>query len=144
MKQIKVKDNPVIATFDKNDNNTGYLIPIFNNNDNFLAQEDIPKQVYCTVVNVKSKKGPHLHFKRSGYFTCIKGNIKIVIKVEDNYEEYFSGEDYNYRSIFVPAGFPVLIINIHSEKSYVLNMPSPAWHKDQNDDFNADFSDYKG
>ena len=121
---------------------TGYLVPIFNVHDGFFDLGSEPKQVYLTVVAPRCIKGPHLHYLRTGFFTCIKGNVRIVLKLDNAYCEYFSGEDHQYLSIEVPVGVPAVIQNICDDEAFVLNMPNPAWTPDMNDEHSADFSDF--
>ena len=142
MTEIKSKKNPKIKTTSNDGTVNGFLIPIINVHDNFVQPEQWPKQVYCTVAAPGSKKGPHLHKKRWGLFTCIKGNVKIVIKIDNTYHEHFSGEDHNFATIQVPAGIPSVLINIGKDDAYILNMPSPSWHPDDQDDWDVEFSDY--
>ncbi len=139
---MKTKKNIKIITKDEQGRSNGFLIPIYNINDNFHDCGKEPQQVYLTVVKPNKKKGPHLHFVRTGFFTCIKGNIKIVVKKESGYHEYFSGDDYEYLSIIIETGIPTLIENIGNCDAYVLNLPSPAWTPDMNDEYSYDFSDY--
>ena len=139
---MKVKSNKKIITYSVNGTENGFLIPILNVHDHFVGQEQWPKQIYCTTVVPGEVKGPHLHKKRWGLFTCIKGDIKIVTRIDGHYEEYFSGENYNFSTIQIPAGIPNALINIGNEDAYVLNMPSPAWHIDDQDDWDVEFPDY--
>ena len=120
----------------------GFLVPIFNENDNFLNNNDYLKQVYLTVVKPNNIKGPHLHYKRNGLFTCIKGNIRIVTKENNEYKIFFSGEDYNYNSILIPKGIPAALQNISDIDAMVINLPSPGWTKEMQDEHSADFSDF--
>ncbi len=121
----------------------GWLLPIFNINDGVISPEQIPQQVYLTVVTPGGVKGPHLHRKRWGLFTCIKGNVKIVVRTQNGYEEYLSGEDYEFATIQVPADVPALIQNIGGQEAYVLNLPSPAWRPDDQDEHPISFDDYE-
>jgi dTDP-4-dehydrorhamnose 3,5-epimerase len=121
----------------------GFVVPIINVHDNFVADEQWPKQVYLTVAAPNDIKGPHLHYKRWGLFTCIKGNIKIVLKIDGKYQEYFSGEDHEFQTVQVPAGIPAALVNISNENAYILNMPSPSWHSDDLDEWDISFDDYK-
>jgi len=139
---IKVKTNSKISTKDKHGKENGFLIPIINVHDNFVAEEQWPKQVYCTVVKPGEVKGPHLHHKRWGLFTCVRGNVKVVARVNSNYQEYFSGDDYDYQTIQVPSSVPAALVNIGDVDAYILNMPSPSWHPDDQDDWDVDFNDY--
>lgn len=140
---IKTKNNPKIKTTSNNGQENGFLIPIINVHENFVQPDQWPKQVYCTVAKSGEVKGPHLHKKRWGLFTCIKGNVKIVIKVDNEYIERFTGEDHNFATIQVPAGIPSALINIGSDDAYILNMPSPSWHPEDQDDWDVEFPDYK-
>jgi len=142
MIEIKVKKNIKILTRSNDGNENGFLLPIINVHENFVDEEQWPKQVYCTVAKPGEAKGPHLHKKRWGLFTCIKGNVKIVVKRDGRYEEYFSGEDHNFATIQVPPGTPNALVNIGDSDAYILNMPSPAWHVDDQDDWNVEFLDY--
>ena len=140
--KIKVRENRKIVTKSKEDKPNGFLIPIFNIHDGFVDEEQYPKQVYLTVAAPREVKGPHLHLKRWGLFTCIRGNIKIVVRTENGYEEYFSGEDYDFATVQVPAGIPAALQNISDQDAYILNIPSPAWHADDQDDHPVSFDDY--
>jgi len=121
----------------------GYLVPIYNRHDGFFAPDREPQQVYLTVVAPHSSKGPHLHFIRTGCFTCIKGNVRIVVKEDGHYREYYSGESHDYASVEIPAGVPALLQNVEDVEAFVLNMPNPAWTPTMNDEHTADFSDYR-
>jgi dTDP-4-dehydrorhamnose 3,5-epimerase-like enzyme len=139
---MKTKMNPKIITRDESGEINGYIVPIYNVNETFHDFGKEPKQVYVTVVEKGKMKGPHLHHIRTGFFTCIKGNVKIVTKEDLKYMEYFSGEDYGYLSVIVNTGIPALIVNICDEDAIVLNMPNPAWTPEMNDEHTEDFSDY--
>jgi len=140
--EFLIQKHPKIVTRNKEGKINGWLLPIYNINDGLIALEQHPKQVYLTVVAPKEIKGPHLHLKRWGLFTCIKGNIKIVVKTSEGYKEFFTGEDYEFATIQVPAGVPAALQNIGHEEAYVLNMPSPAWREDDQDEHPVSFDDY--
>ena len=121
----------------------GYLVPIYNIHDGFFKPGHEPQQVYLTALAPRSIKGPHLHFIRTGFFTCIKGNVRIVVKIDGQYQEYYSGEAHQYVSLEIPVGVPAVIQNLEDQEALVLNMPCPAWTPDMNDEHTADFSDYE-
>ena len=131
-----------IVTRDRHGKENGYLIPIFNIHDGFISPSRQPQQVYLTVAEPGCIKGPHLHLKRWGYFTCIQGNVKIVTRVDDVYEEYFSGENHNFATIEVPAGIPAALQNIGEKPAMILNTPCPAWHPEDQDEHPVVFDDY--
>ena len=139
---IRSKRNPRIVTKNAEAKPNGFLVPIYNIHEGFFAPGKEPQQVYLTVISPEEIKGPHLHLIRTGFFTCIKGNARFVLKTSSGYQEYCSGEKYDYLSVEVPAGIPAALQNIGDEDAYVLNMPSPAWTSDMNDEHRADFGDY--
>jgi hypothetical protein len=65
-----------------------------------------------------------------------------VVRTEKGYEEYLTGEDHDYATIQVPAGVPAAIQNLGDVDAYFLNMPSPAWHVDDQDEHPVLFDDY--
>jgi dTDP-4-dehydrorhamnose 3,5-epimerase-like enzyme len=120
-----------IETKDRFGKPNGWLLPIWH-------EDWGPKigQVYLTVVGQGCTKGPHLHMKRAGQFNCIRGNIKIRMRLVDGtYVERFSGEDYGFERIGVPPGIPAEIVNLGDCDAYVLNMPNPGWSKDDPDEW---------
>lgn len=139
---LLVQHHPKIVTKNKKGNSNGWLVPIFNIHDDFINTAQQPRQVYLTVIAPGEVKGPHLHLKRWGLFTCIRGNAKIVIRAENGYEEYLTGEDYEFATIQVPAGIPAALQNIGDKEAYMLNMPSPAWRIDDQDEHPVAFDDY--
>ena len=137
-----VQHHPKIITKNKEGRSNGWLVPIFNVHDGLIDAEQHPRQVYLTVIAPLEVKGPHLHLKRWGLFTCIRGNAKIVIRTEKGYEEYLTGKDYEFATVQVPAGVPAALQNIGDEEAYMLNMPAPAWHIDDQDENPISFDDY--
>ena len=142
MDTIKEKKNKKFISKNRFGKPNGFLVPILNIHENFVKSAQWPKQAYLTVANVGEVKGPHLHKKRWQLYTCIKGDVKIVTRVDGIYEEYFSGENYDFKTVQVPAGIPSALINLGDCEAYILNMPSPAWHEDDIDDWDVSFDDY--
>ena len=140
--KLKTKDNQKFITKDQSNQANGFLVPIYNTHDGFFAEGKEPQQVYLTVIAPNQIKGPHLHYIRTGCFTCIKGNARFVLKTQDGYETVYSGEAHEYRTVIVPTGVPAALQNLGDDDAYVLNMPTPAWTPDMNDEHNADFSDF--
>jgi len=138
----QIKSNPKFITKDSENVPNGFLVPIYNIHEGFFPPGKEPQQVYLTVISPRQIKGPHLHFIRTGCFTCIKGNARFVLKTENGYEVVYSGEAHEYRTVIVPTGTPAALQNLGDEDAYVLNMPNPAWTPDMNDEHSADFSDF--
>jgi dTDP-4-dehydrorhamnose 3,5-epimerase-like enzyme len=143
MEDLKPFSHPRIETKSIEGVPNGYLIPVYNDHESPIRKEQRPCQVYLTVVAPGAVKGPHLHMQRWGLFTCIKGNIKIVVKTPKGYKEFFSGENHSYQTVQVPAGWPSALQNQGDIEAFVLNMPSPAWTSDNQDDHPVVFADYK-
>lgn len=101
--KLRTQQHPRFVTKDGDGKENGFLIPVYNIHEGFVDALHEPRQVYLTVCKPGTQKGPHLHLKRWGYFTCIKGNIKIVAKIDDCYVVEFSGEDYDFRTIDIPV-----------------------------------------
>lgn len=140
--EIRKISHRKFVTKDDNGEANGFLVPIYNINDKFFEEGKEPQQVYMTTVLPGKLKGPHLHYIRTGFFTCIKGNVRIILKVDGEYKIFFSGEDYEYNSIEVPTGIPAAVQCLGDEEAYMLNMPNPAWTPDMNDEHTANFSDF--
>ena len=140
---VKTIEHPKITTKDAAGSVNGFLVPIVNVHDPTPEAAQWPKQVYLTVVQPGKVKGPHLHHERWGLFTCIVGNARIVLRTGTGYEEYLTGVDHKFRTIQVPAGTPAALQNIGDVDAYILNMPSPAWHVDDQDEHAVSFDDYE-
>lgn len=131
-----------IQTRDERGRVNGFLVPLFNVYDGRVAPAQYPEQVYLTVVKPGRTKGPHLHHKRWGLFACIKGDVRIVLRTEGHYVSYASGEYSGFAVVQVPPGIPAAIQNVGSCDAYVLNMPTPAWRIDDQDEHPVSFEDY--
>lgn len=123
-------------------NPNGFLVPLYNIHEQFFAPGKEPQQVYMTTILPGTIKGPHMHFIRTGYFTCIKGNVRVVLKVNGEYKVLYSGQDHDYLSVEVPTGVPAAVQCLGDEEAYMLNMPNPAWTPEMNDEHTDDFSDF--
>jgi dTDP-4-dehydrorhamnose 3,5-epimerase len=140
--KIRTLDHKKFVTKDGDGEINGFLIPIYNIHEGFFADGKHPQQVYMTTIRPGMIKGPHLHFVRTGFFTCVKGNVRVVVKTHAGYEIFYSGEDHDYRSIEIPTGVPAAVQCLGDEEAYLLNMPNPAWTPNMNDEHSADFSDF--
>ncbi|HEX8087431.1 MAG TPA: WxcM-like domain-containing protein [Blastocatellia bacterium] len=138
-----VQRHEKIVTKNKSGRPNGWLLPIFNVNDGVIPAELHPQQAYITVVAPGETKGPHLHLKRWGLFTCIRGNVKVIVRTESGYDEYESGEDHGFATIQIPPGTPAMLLNRGWDEAYLLNLPSPAWQPDDQDEHPVSFDDYE-
>lgn len=140
--KIKTKKNPKIITKDLQGDENGFLVPIYNFKDGFFNKGKEPQQVYLTVISPGKIKGPHLHHIRTGCFTCIKGDARFILKTEEGYNEIYSGDSYDYKTVIVPTGVAAALQNLGSNDAYIINMPNPAWTPDMNDEHLANFDDF--
>ena len=140
--KIKIKKNPKIITKDLQGDENGFLVPIYNFKDGFFNKGKEPQQVYLTVISPGKIKGPHLHHIRTGCFTCIKGDARFILKTEEGYNEIYSGDSYDYKTVIVPTGVAAALQNLGSNDAYIINMPNPAWTPDMNDEHLANFDDF--
>ena len=117
-----------ILTKDIRGKPNGFLVPIWNSLDG--PQVD---QVYLTVIDPFQSKGPHLHMKRRGLFKVVYGLVRLVIRNESGV--YVSTEmGVETDPIPVMPGIPAALYNLMPTHAYVLNMPSPAWRPDDQDE----------
>ena len=140
--ELRTQMHPKIVTRDSAGLTNGWLVPIYNIHDCFFAKGHEPQQVYLTIIAPRSLKGPHLHFVRTGFFTCIKGTVRIIVKLDGQYRIYLSSESDGFCSVEIPTGVPAVLQNLGDEEAFVLNMPCPAWQPDMHDEHTADFSDF--
>ncbi len=120
-------------TKDSDGRYNGYLVPIWNELESPALR---PSQVYLTAVAPHSRKGPHLHKIRRGLFCCVKGNVLILARDDRGFRlPFITGEDHGFRLVEIPPGIAAAIYNYGDEEALVLNMPAPAWSKEQPDDW---------
>lgn len=119
----------------------GYLVEIWNGLDRPDLQ---PSQVYLTAVAPHSRKGPHLHMRRRGLFFCAVGTVFIRTR---NDAGVYSNKILiaNADPLVIAPGTPCAIYNDWDELAVLLNLPAPAWSKDNPDDCPvADWQDPMG
>jgi hypothetical protein len=122
------KELNIILTKDSEENPNGTVIPIWHVDDGYPID-----QVYLTTVAPGCHKGPHLHMKREGRFTCIQGNAVIITLSDGLYTSHFF-EEYKPWILTVPAGTTAAIYNIGEQEAFFLNMPCPPWRADDPDE----------
>lgn len=124
-----------IITRDSEGRENGWLIPLWN----ALERPDLrPEQVYLTVIKPGMRKGPHLHKKRRGHFVLVCG--KAVLVSRGHGCKLFGIDPYTVHDLqksyaVIKPGTPCAIYNTGSEDAYIINMPSPAWSKEDPDDW---------
>jgi len=101
-----------------------------------------PKMIYVSSVNPGEIKGPHIHKKRTSFFTCVHGKVTFILKEKSgNYVEI----ELNYDDpvmICVPNNIAAAHINTSETVSRVLVMADIAWKPNDDEMMNAEFTDY--
>lgn len=120
-----------IETKDTEGRPNGWILPIWS----VLEDPDRqPYQVYVTAVALRSRKGPHMHKTRRGMFTVIHGAVTIRVRYSDGaYTDYHMGPSGS--TVNVSPGEPCALYNYGDTEALVLNMPAPAWSKDDPDEW---------
>lgn len=117
-----------IETKDTEGRLNGYILTCWNANDN---PELRPDQVYVTAIAPHSRKGPHKHLRRRGLFVCLTG--KVLIQVEPYGLDGAMLKPGDGPFVVAP-GMACALYNYGDTEALVLNMPSPAWSREDPDD----------
>tara|TARA_B100001123_G_C15027139_1_gene913900 strand:+ start:69 stop:518 length:450 start_codon:yes stop_codon:yes gene_type:complete len=118
----------------------GELTVIWRDWDNII--KEYPKMVYVNTVNSGEIKGPHLHKNRTTYFSCIQGEIIIVIRDDDGSFHEIRSNPQKPSLICVKNGIAAAIINPTKEISKVVVLADIAWRPNDNEMENVEFVDY--
>ena len=125
----------------KSEHVNGSLTVIWRDWDVLL--ENDPKMVYGSSVNPGELKGPHLHTKRTSYFTCVHGKVVFIIREKNgNYVEIESSEK-NPVMVIVPKNIASAHINLSDNVSRVLTLADVSWKPNDNEMENVTFDDYE-
>jgi dTDP-4-dehydrorhamnose 3,5-epimerase-like enzyme len=116
----------------------GFLVSVYNEHEGFIPQARAPAQVYVSICAIGASKGPHLHRRRWGYLTCVRGNIRVVARFGDEYVVAHSGQDHGYQTVEIPPGIPNRVENVGNVDAYIINTCNPAWQADDPDDHPVD------
>lgn len=130
------RDVPVVPTKDKEGRPNGRVLLIANVHEGtgpFSLGKPV-QQVYVTTLAPFAVKGPHLHLRRSGFFTPVRGEVAFVIRRgKDDYDVQRVGAE-KPRTVYVPAGVPSAMVNLGGDEAFVLNVVESAWRKEDPDD----------
>ena len=125
----------------KSEHVNGSLTVIWRDWDTLLKND--PKMVYVSSVNPGELKGPHLHTKRTSYFTCVHGKVVFIIREKNgNYVEIESSEK-NPVMVIVPKNIASAHINLSDNVSRVLTLADVSWKPNDNEMENVTFDDYE-
>jgi dTDP-4-dehydrorhamnose 3,5-epimerase len=118
----------------------GSLTVVWRDWDKILDAE--PKMIYVSSVNSGEIKGPHLHKKRTSYFTCIHGKVIFIIKKNDNSFVEIESSSEDPVLLKISAGIPSAHINISKDISRILTLADVAWKPNDNEMENISFEGY--
>jgi len=119
----------------------GSLTVIWRDWDNIIKNH--PKMVYVSSVNPGELKGPHLHTKRTSYFTCIHGKVIFILKDEKGKYVEIESSSENPTMIVVPKNVPSAHINLSKSVSRILTLADVSWKPDDKEMLNVSFDDYE-
>jgi dTDP-4-dehydrorhamnose 3,5-epimerase-like enzyme len=131
---VDIKPCKKVITFDpKTKKSNGWLLEVISDTDRFTRH--LAGQVYLTVANVGEFKGYHMHAGADYFVTCLKGTIKEIIYINRNKKREIIMGDNDFKTVFLPRGYPHAIQNIGRGPAYVLVYRYPAWSKDIKEQF---------
>ena len=84
-------------------------------------------QVYLAVINPGGSMDYHLHAGADYYVTCLKGKIREVIYKSRLENQAVEMGDDDFKTVFLPRGYPHLIENLGKASAYILVYRYPAW-----------------
>ena len=119
----------------------GSLTVIWRDWDDIIKNH--PKMVYVSSVNPGELKGPHLHTKRTSYFTCIHGKVIFILKDEKGKYVEIESSSENPTMIVVPKNIPSAHINLSKSVSRILTLADVSWKPDDKEMLNVSFDDYE-
>ena len=118
----------------------GELTVIWRDWDNLIKNH--PKMVYVNSVNPGEIKGPHIHKNRTTSFSCIHGNVVLVIQDNDGKFHEIKADSEKPVLITVSNGTAAAIVNSTTKIAKVLVLADIAWRPNDDEMKNTSFDDY--
>jgi len=118
----------------------GELTVIWRDWDNLIKNH--PKMVYVNSINPGEIKGPHIHKNRTTSFSCIHGNVVLVIQDNDGKFHEIKADSEKPVLITVPKGIAAAIVNPTTKIAKVLVLADIAWRPNDDEMKNVSFDDY--
>ena len=118
----------------------GNLTVIWRDWDDLIKNH--PKMVYINSINPGEKKGPHIHKKRTTYFSCIYGNITLVVKESDGKLHEVTLDSKKPELACIPNGIAAALVNTTDYIAKVLVLADIAWKPNDNEMENVSFEEY--
>ena len=118
----------------------GELTVIWRDWDNLIKNH--PKMVYVNSVNPGEIKGPHIHKNRTTSFSCIHGNVVLVIQDNDGKFHEIKADSDKPILITVSNGTAAAIVNPTTKIAKVLVLADTAWRPNDDEMKNILFDGY--
>ena len=118
----------------------GSLTVVWRDWDNLIKNH--PKMVYVNSINPGEIKGPHIHKNRTTYFSCISGNVVLVIQDNGGKFHEVKADSEKPVLITVPNGIAAAIVNPTTKIAKVLVLADIAWRPNDNEMKDVSFDDY--
>ena len=118
----------------------GELTVIWRDWDNLIKNH--PKMVYVNSVNSGEIKGPHIHKNRTTSFSCIHGNVVLIIQDNDGKFHEIKADSEKPVLITVSNGIASAIVNPTAKIAKVLVLADIAWKPNDNEMIDVSFDNY--
>ena len=140
-KNFSVYDLEKHQTKDVTDSHiNGELTVIWRDWDNLIKNH--PKMVYVNSVNSGEIKGPHIHKNRTTSFSCIHGNVVLIIQDNDGKFHEIKADSEKPVLITVSNGIASAIVNPTAKIAKVLVLADIAWKPNDNEMIDVSFDNY--
>ena len=140
-KNFSVLDLEQHQTKDTTDSHiNGELTVIWRDWDNLIKNH--PKMVYVNSVNPGEIKGPHIHKNRTTSFSCIHGNVVLIIQDNDGKFHEIKADSEKPVLITVSNGIASAIVNPTAKIAKVLVLADIAWKPNDNEMIDVSFDNY--
>ena len=138
---FKIIDLEKHETKDNQDQHVnGSLTVVWRDWDNLIKNH--PKMVYVNSINPGEIKGPHIHKNRTTYFSCISGNVVLVIQDNDGKFHEIKADSEKPVLITVSNGIAAAVVNATTKIAQVLVLADVAWRPNDNEMEDVSFDDY--
>ena len=98
--------------------------------------------IYVNSINPGEIKGPHIHKNRTTSFSCIHGNVVLVIQDNNGKFHEIKADSEKPVLITVPNGIAAAIVNPTTKIAKVLVLADIAWRPNDDEMKNVLFNDY--
>ena len=138
---FKIIDLEKHETKDNQDQHVnGSLTVVWRDWDNLIKNH--PKMVYVNSINPGEIKGPHIHKNRTTHFSCISGNVVLVIQDNGGKFHEVKADSEKPVLITVPNGIAAAIVNPTTKIAKVLVLADIAWRPNDNEMKDVSFEAY--